>query len=102
MSSWLEKPGSLNWANKQKLSEHIGRFEKNIGATKDKLTQLLSIVNHWEVHCQELSELSNKQQLTAKHILHLKPFLDQSENFQQLLNALFFEEIITQHNAAPK
>ncbi len=47
--SWLDKPGSLNWANKKKLSQDINSLEKIIASLKEKLFFLLSTVNQLKI-----------------------------------------------------
>jgi hypothetical protein len=98
MSSWLDRPSSLNWANKKKLSQDINDLEKYVTSLKEKLFFLLSVVNHLETHSKELSELKSQQRLTAKHIVHLRPLLDQSEDLHKALNALCQEKASLSHH----
>ncbi len=88
MLSWLEKPWSLSFANRKNLIERIKLLETNITHIKEALLGFNAVVNQWEMHYRELSELSSAHQLTAKHILHVKPILENSEEFKKTLNEL--------------
>lgn len=91
MSSWLDRPGSLNWANKKRLAEQISKFEATISSTEESLLFLLAHVGDWKNHARNLADLRTQQRLTANHILQLRPLLDQTEAFQKALEVLFAE-----------
>jgi uncharacterized membrane protein YgaE (UPF0421/DUF939 family) len=86
MANWLEKPSSLNWANKKKLAEQIVRLEKNIFTIKETLHSLSSLINEWDSHCKKLLEMSDKKLLTAKHIVEIRPLLQRSEQVNRILS----------------
>jgi hypothetical protein len=92
---WRNYPGSLNWANKKKLSANIKQLEKNIQQIKKNLMLLLALTSKWESHCKELTESSGRQQLTAKHLVELKPLLETSVRFHHVLDHLYKEEMDT-------
>lgn len=98
MGSWWNKPSSLNWANKKKLSDNIKQLDNNISRAKEDLLALLSIISYWEGHCKELSEKSNKQQLSTKHIVDIKPLLESSHVFRLAVKRICDEMIGTPHN----
>lgn len=101
MGSWWNKPSSLNWANKKKLSDNIKQLDNNISGAKEDLLALLSIVSYWEGHCKELSEKSNKQQLSAKHIVDIKPLLERSHIFRLAVKKICDEVIEITHDESP-
>jgi hypothetical protein len=88
MVSWLDRPGSLNWANRKKLNNQIKELDENISSLRGTLLALLSLVNHWSYDFKELLELDSKNKLTAKHIIHLKPLIERIKYFQSGLDNL--------------
>lgn len=88
MRNWLNSPGSLNWANKRKLTQQIQRLEKTVLSLEERLLLLLSDVSEWKSHAKTLSDLSRRQLLTAKHIVDIRPLLQQSEDFHRVIRML--------------
>lgn len=88
MASWLNHSWSLNKTNKKKLTHQIQKFEQSIMSLEERLLKLLSEVHDWRNYAKSLTELSHQQRLSAKHILQLRPLLQQSEDFHKILDVL--------------
>lgn len=88
MHSWLDKPGSLNWANREKLSEEINKLEKKIGLLKENLYSLCSAVDQLDTHCKNLLDLKKNHLLTANHIIHLKPLHEEVDILQKAIELI--------------
>lgn len=88
MEKWLDRPGSLNWANRKKLYKQIKELDQTINSLKDAIFDLLSLVKNWSDNSKKLLELDIKNQLTANHILHLTPLNERIQNFKLGLDKL--------------
>jgi hypothetical protein len=95
MVNWLDNPGSLSWANRKKLIKQILQLETNITLGREFLLSLTSLANSWELNCRALSQESNDNKLTAKHILGLRPLLKSSEDFKNALEKICNSHIPT-------
>ncbi len=88
MTSWFKRPGSLSLINQKKLTQHIFEFEENILSLKENVLAVSSLINQWESQCKDLLTVSSKKELTAQHLLDLKPLLEKSKDFNRALKPL--------------
>lgn len=91
MASWLDRVGSLNFANKKKLSDQINLFDETVSTVEEKLLVLLSYVHDWKTQAKLLLDLQQEERLTATHVVQLRPLMQQSEQCHQTLSALLVQ-----------
>ena len=102
MDNWLNRSGSLNWANRKKLSNQIKALDGNIASLKESLKMLGCLVDHWSEESKALLTLESQHLLTAKHILHLAPLLERVGHFKANLaelNDIYQAELAMQNES---
>lgn len=88
MASWWDKSSSLNWVNKKKLAKKLQQLDSNVSQAKEDLHALLTLINTWEFHIKEMCQKHSSEQLTAKHVVVIKPLIEKTDNFCSILKDL--------------